>query len=322
MMADRDGLQAHSMRASTGEGDSLTSPALFTLDYIPAPPRLAAYATTFYHFCCDERDIRDVQPAAVGHVMVFLAGSGSMRFVTGRIDRSHGVSLMTPCSAAAEIAVDGPFHCIGAALSPLGWAALTGLHAGKWSDRLLPAREVLGAEIDALGESLVAAYRQNASGGELCERLGHFLAARLMPINPRHRAMIEAVTAWLGAGFDPPLSQLFGLTAYSPRQTQRLVERYFGLAPRELRRKYRALRIMALLALPGISDEEVALLVDHFYDQSHMIREIRHFAGRTPGRLAEERESILSALLDVRNFREIKPRVAPLPGEFGANDSQ
>lgn len=292
---------------------ALTPQGLFTLDYIAPPPELLPFCTTLYYFRCDERDIRDVQPAAVGHVMVFLAGSGAMNFVTGHSDRSHPVSLMTPCSAAAPIAVDGPFHCIGAALSPLGWAAMTGLHAGEWADRLLPAAEILGAETAALGDRLISAYRQGTPGTTLCGDLAAFLQTRIGPVNPRHAMLMQAVSEWLSAGLDPPISALFARSAYSPRQTQRLVERYFGLPPRELRRKYRALRIVALLAEPGISDEQVAALVDHFYDQSHMIREIRHFAGRTPGRLAGERDSILSALLDVRNFREIKPRVAPLP---------
>lgn len=303
-------------------GAVLTPPALFTLDYFPPPAGLASLITTFYHFRCDEREIRDVQPAAVGHVIVFLAGSGEMHFATGQIDPSHRVSLLTPSGAAAPIRVDGPFHCVGAALSPLGWAALTRLHAGIWSDRMLPAAQVLGLEVDEFGERLADAYGRGIAGAELCARLGAFLAGYMRPVNPRHAGLMQAVTAWLSESFDPPMAALFARSAYSPRQTQRLVERYFGLPPRELRRKYRALRIVALLAQPDISDAEVAALVDHFYDQSHMIREIRQFAGRTPGRLAEDRESILSALLDVRNFREIAPGVAPLPDGFGANDSQ
>ncbi len=315
--------QSPSIALSEGTAPvALTPPSLFTLDYFPPPPELLPFATVFYHFRCDERDIRDVQPAAVGHVMVFLAGSGEMHFATGRSERSHRVSLMTPCSAAAPITVAGPFHCIGAALSPLGWAALTGLHAGQWADRMLSAAQALGTEAEVLGEELVAAYRNGVSGADLCGRLGQFLAARLKPVNSRHIVLMKAVADWLSAGFDPPLSALFARSAYSPRQTQRLVERYFGLPPRELRRKYRALRIVALLAEPDVTDQQVAELIDHFYDQSHMIREIRHFVGRTPGRLADERDSILSALLDVRNFREIAPRIARLPGSYGANDSQ
>lgn len=305
----------------TGLTGALTSPALFALDYLPPPPALAGFVTTFYHFRCDEREIRDVQPAAVGHLIVFLAGKGVMRFASGRTDPSHPVSLLTPCGAAAPIEVAGPFHCIGAALSPLGWASLTGLHAGEWCDRMVPAGDHLGEEVEALGDALIADYRDGVGAQELCRRLADFLLERLKPVNPRHVALIQAVTAWLNSGFHPPIEELFDKSAYSRRQTQRLVERYFGLGPRELKRKYRALRIVALLGRPEVSDADVAALTDHFYDQSHMIREIRHFAGRTPGRLAAENESILAALLDVRNFREIRPQVASLPPTNSENDS-
>lgn len=311
--------------AERTEGDApsvaLTPTALFTLDYIDPPPALANLVTTFYLFRCDERDIRDIQPAAVGHLIVFLRGKGVMEFASGRTDPSHPVSLLTPCNAAVPIMVEGPFHCIGAALSPLGWAALAGLHAGEWADRMVAAREILGEEADKVGSRLTAAYRQGADAAELCAMLGDFLLGHLKPVNPRHAALMQVVAEWLGSSFDPAIDELHARSAYSARQTQRLVERYFGLPPRELKRKYRALRVAGMLAQPDLHDNEVALLTDMFYDQSHMIREIRHFVGRTPGRLADEGETILSALIDMKNYREITPQVAAMP-EISANDSQ
>lgn len=302
--------------------DSLTSPALMSLEYIAPPQGLEGFVTTFYHFRCDECEIRDVQPAAVGHVIVFLAGKGSVRFASGRTDPSHRISLLTPCNAAASIDVEGPFHCVGAVLSPLGWASLTGLHAGEWSDRLLAARDILGGAIDPLGERIIEDYREGADPAELCRRLGAFLLARLKPINTRHAALMQAVAGWLGSGFDPPLDNLFAASAYSPRQTQRLVERYFGLPPRELRRKYRALRVVAVLGQPDVPVETIAALTDHFYDQSHMIREIRHFVGRTPKQLSGGEDTILSAATGIRNYREVKPQFAAIPDRADANDSQ
>ena len=43
--------------------------------------------------------------------------------------------------------------------------------------------------------------------------------------------------------------------------------------------------------------------MEHFYDQSHLIREIGIFVGRTPSRLGGEDKPILNGLLDLRNFR-------------------
>ena len=294
--------------------DTLTPQALLQLDYIAPGAALAPFVTTFYHFRCDEREIRDMQPAAVGHVLVFLCGEGEMVFEHGRRDRSHRVSLLTPSSRAAPVEVEGPFHCIGAALSPLGWAALTGLHAGEWSDRLVPAEQVLGEAITATGERMRADYLAGRrSGIELCHELGRFLLPLIRPVNARHAALIRRIAEWLGSSLTPDLDTLVEGSGYSARQLQRLCERYYGLPPLRLVRKYRALRVVALLGQPDLADEQVAALVDEFYDQSHMIREIRTFAGRTPGRLAADPDSILSALLDARNFREITPQVAALP---------
>ena len=78
-------------------------------------------------------------------------------------------------------------------------------------------------------------------------------------------------------------------------------------------RKYRALRVVALLNDPSTTDEQVAELLNYFYDQSHLIREVRTFSGRTPSRFGDDQAPILEQLLSVRNFREIKPNVAALP---------
>lgn len=297
-----------------GADEALTPQTLLHLDYLPPGPVLAPFVTTFYYFRCDEREIRDVQPAAVGHVIVFLSGEGDMVFQGGRRDRSHRVSLLTPSSRAAAVEVEGPFHCVGAALSPLGWAALTGLHAGEWSDRLLPAEQVLGEGITALGERMRSDYHAGQRSAEdLCADLGQFILPLLQPVKQRHALLIRRVSEWLGTSLAPDLADLVEGSGYSARQLQRLCERYYGLPPLRLVRKYRALRVVALLGQPDLSDADVATLLDEFYDQSHMIREIRTFAGRTPGRLIGDNSSILNALLDVRNFREITPQVAKLP---------
>jgi methylphosphotriester-DNA--protein-cysteine methyltransferase len=285
---------------------ALTSPALIAVEYIAPPPEIAAHVTTLYHFRCDEPMIRDIQPAAVGQLCIFPHGKGEMRFAAGHRDPNHPVGLMTPLSRATPIVVDGPFHAIGAALTPLGWAALTGLHAGVHRDRLLPAGAVLGPEIDVLGEALIASYRAGTRTGPECAlAIGRFIAQHLKPIHPRHLALIAATGQWLSASFNPEVSDLEGTAGYSARQVQRLVERYFGLTPRALARKYRALRAAAMLATPHLSIEDEAEIGAAFFDQPHMIREITHFVGRTPARLSDQTTPYLAEMIDSRNLREL-----------------
>jgi AraC-like DNA-binding protein len=290
-----------------GDEAGLTSAALITIDYIEPAPQLAPYVTTLYHFRCDEPLIRDIQPAAVGQLCLFPHGTGEMLFAKGHRDPNHPVGLLTPLSRATPILVEGPFHAFGAALSPLGWAALTGLHAGDHRDRLLPAASVLGEEIDALGEQLLAAYRARTMTGRECAlAIGGYIEQRTRPINPRHLQLIGTVGQWLGASLNPEVDELIGAAGYSARQVQRLVEQYFGLTPRALARKYRALRAAALLSAPHLSLEDEAALAEAFFDQSHMIREIVHFVGRTPARLSDQTTPYLAEMIDQRNLRELK----------------
>ncbi|WP_379922840.1 helix-turn-helix domain-containing protein [Erythrobacter sp. R86502] len=291
-----------------GEDSMLTSPALIAIDYIAPPPQLAPFVTTLYHFRCDEPMIRDIQPASIGNLCLFPHGTGEMQFAQGHRDPNPPIGLMTPLSRATPIVVDGPFHAFGAALTPLGWAALTGLHAGQYRDRLLPASTLLGPAINEIGERLLADYREGALSGRDCARaVGDFIAQNLKPINPRHLELIAATGRWLAASFNPDVSALAGVAGYSARQVQRLVERYFGLPPRALARKYRALRAAALLSAPLLSLQDEAEIAEAFFDQPHMIREIAHFVGRTPARLSDPSTPYLSEMIGARNLRELNP---------------
>jgi AraC-like DNA-binding protein len=291
----------------TGEENSLTAPGLIAIDYIAPPPTLGPYVTTLYHFRCDEPLIRDIQPAAIGNLCLFPHGAGEMQFAGGHRDPNHPVGLMTPLSRATPIVVEGPFHAFGAALTPIGWAALTRLHAGQHRDRLLEASTVLGPEIDALGEQLLAGYRTGTLTGRECAMaIGAFIERRARPINPRHLELIAATGRWLSAAFNPEVSELAGTAGYSARQVQRLVEQYFGLTPRALARKYRALRAAALLSAPELSMEDESAIAEAFFDQSHMIREIAYFVGRTPARLTDQTTPYLAELIHAHNLRELQ----------------
>lgn len=291
----------------TGEvGFELTDGSLIHVDYIAPPAAISDYVTTLYHFRCDEPMIRDIQPASIGHLAIFPHGKGEMQFRAGHRDPNHEVAVMTPLSTANPIIVDGPFHAVGAALTPLGWAALTGLHAGEHRDRLRDAGEILGPQATEVGQDLIAHYRAGTMTGRECAlALGEFIGRSVKKINSRHAELIKVVNNWLGSSFNPELSDLLDRAAYSERQVQRLTERYFGLSPQALARKYRALRAAALLSFPKLTPEFEAELGEAFFDQSHMIREINRFVGRTPARLKGPDNPYLSEMIAPKNLREL-----------------
>lgn len=287
-------------------GFELTESSLIFVDYIAPPAAVSDYVTTLYHFRCDEPKIRDIQPSSVGHLAIFPRGTGEMHFREGHRDPNHEVAVMTPLSTATPIVVDGPFHVVGAALTPLGWAALTRLHAGESKDRLRHAGEILGDDVVEVGNHLNAQYRSGAMSGRECAlALGEYIGGKVKPINSRHADLIKVVNTWLGSSLNPDLADLLDKAAYSERQVQRLTERYFGLSPQALARKYRALRAAAYLSFPQLAPEFEAELGDAFFDQSHMIREINRFVGRTPARLKDPDSPYLSEMIAPKNLREL-----------------
>lgn len=289
----------------------LTASERIRLAYLPATDRLQPFVTTFYSLRCDDSEIQDCLPAAVGYLTVNLAGSGVLHFADGRTESSHEAMFLTPTSAAVRVAVQGPWHMIGAALSPLGWAALTGLHAGAVADRVLPASQVLGPPVDELAEQM-----RSAAGDAACTQiLADLISARLRTVNPRHVQVMGAIADWLSSDFDPPVTALQQQANYSMRQIERLCERYFGVPPKQLARKYRALRVAAMLQAPETSPEQVAALKDLYFDQSHLIRDMRRYLGRTPNRIFDGSAPLLTATSSMRGYREVRPNFARIPGD-------
>ncbi|UIP07269.1 helix-turn-helix domain-containing protein [Erythrobacter sp. SDW2] len=286
----------------SGEGAVGLIPGRVAIDYFDPPANLQRYVTTLFHFRCDEPAIQDIQPADVGKILLVLKGRG-VADIDGHADFPiPPFSLQSPTSMAVPFRFTEGFHSLGAALTPLGWAALTGLPADEHGNRIFSIEELLRDEapLESLRQRYVAgAIEQAAMVEELCA----FIAAHVKKVVARHAQLVESVVHWLGTSLDPELEALYAVSSYSRRQTQRLVERYFGLNPRALKRKYRAVRAAAILTSPETTDEQVTAVQEYFYDQSHLIREIGVFVGRTPSRLGGGDNPILNKLLDTRNFR-------------------
>lgn len=273
--------------------------------------------TTFFRMRCEDQFIRDVQPSSIGIFAAMARGSGTIHFLDGRAEPSHPLTLITPTSAAATFVVDGPWEVFGAMLSPIGWAGLTGLSAAKAGNRLHNARDLLPRPLVEAGEEILSNFR-DLTNEQLSETLSDALTASAKPLPGKHVAFIRTLSDWLAHSLSPQLADLLAKTEYSMRQVQRLTERYFGLTPQAVARKYRALRAAVLLSRPDATADDVMAVQDHFYDQPHMIREMRLFAGRTPARIADPDTPYLASFLSLRDFQGSTNRMAPIPSNLRA----
>lgn len=281
-------------------------PPPFSLEYFDPPPELSRHVLVLYHFASDAPLIEDLQPGALGQFLLFARGNGTIRFGE-RADCAETIAnLFSGFSTAAPFSIEGPWHAIGLSLSPLGWAALTSVPASEYIDRFFSAAELLGEEATIFGDELSARYcAGEITGKEASFAMADWVTPRLATIPAPHEKLIEQTIAWLCESLNPDLERLFASLAYSRRQAERLVERYFGFPPAALSRKYRAIRAASLLAKEDLSDHEEAAIADAFYDQPHMVREIRRYCGYTPSRLGGDGQPILKTLLQMKNFSRL-----------------
>lgn len=260
-----------------------------------------------FEFATEMPYLEDLQPGGLGQFVIFARGHGSTQLRGQTVTLDARGFVMSGFSVAAPFAIHGPWHAIGASISPLGWAALTGEPASDHIDRFVPVGELLGDEATDFCEGVANRYCDGSlSGKDACYEIADWLAGRLKPIPQRHERLIETTIGWMGSSLSPDLEELFGSLTYSRRQAERLVERYFGLPPAALARKYRALRAAALLAQEDLSDADEAALAEGFCDQPHMVHEIRRFCGYTPTRLGGEGQPILKTLLQLKNYSRLQ----------------
>lgn len=108
-----------------------------------------------------------------------------------------------------------------------------------------------------------------------------------------------------------PVTDFAASLETSKRTVERIVKRDYGLTPKQVARRARALDMAAALLGVAMEEEEAALRLRYF-DQPHLIREIRHFFGTTPKALKTSPHPLLRLNLEVRQARRLQA-LAMLP---------
>lgn len=189
--------------------------------------------------------------------------------------RVPDVSLFGPSSAACWSQSETG-TVIGAGITPIGWARLGSCSAADLANRVVPARNALGASV---GE-LAAALRSCADH----EKIPQIFNAWFLQLMGEPHRDEEAIVRLFAALLDPNIrtvGQLSGSVGLEPRTLERLSRKAFGFAPKLLLRRARFLRSLHALIHGGPGRR--ALAIDAGYtDYSHFIREAHEFLGMKP----------------------------------------
>ncbi|MCI4591011.1 helix-turn-helix domain-containing protein [Sphingobium sp. BYY-5] len=264
------------------------------LRYFAPPEHLRAYFGSLYLFTVTADQYSDATRADVPQLRFMLAGGGNYHFQDGAVMATPQVCLLGPTMGATRFALEGQARVLGISLLPAGWMSLHGGDANILADRLCDMATDRGSAYASLLDRL--RKMDDSQAEEMAALCWKELGRLTKPVRKATWALLGAVDAWLMDEGSPRIEALVETTELSPRQLARLTNKYYGAPPKLLARKYRALRCSARIALDGESWQQ---LCDEggFYDQSHFIREIKHFIGLTPHQLQTEPSAVAQLTL-------------------------
>lgn len=277
-----------------------------TLDYAVPPEDLREHLSVFYEFRADVPVFEDTDKADFAQFRFLLEGSGTYRFVDGHEQRAPAIQIVGATTGPTHVRVEGPIHMVGVGILPAGWPALLDFEASLLVNRVIDATELFGNALNGVADALRAA-------GSLEEKveIGSSLARSLMARgNSAAFDFTRIVDEWLESSPTPEIDALVAATGLSRRQVERRCNAYYGSPPKQLARKYRALK--ATIALARGDTEATTLLTEGFYDQSHFIREIKAFTGITPTTITDDLPTLVALTLKRTELRELSPRITKI----------
>jgi AraC-like DNA-binding protein len=255
---------------------------MLSLRHTP-PPALAPYIDCFWYSRGRQPQQRRQRALPSGRVdLVFNLQCDRIRTFRDANDTTgtclggaiiHGAqSRYFVLDACADV------HVLGVHFRAGGGAALLGLPASELTDRHVALEDVWGAHASRMREQLMAA-NEPASMFAILER--EFLRRMSLPllVHPAISFALRRLDTDLAA---TKVSALPKATGYSERRFGTLFNQAVGLSPKLYARVRRLGRVVEQIAAGEQQLIDVAL-ANGYYDQSHLNREFREFAGVTPG---------------------------------------
>jgi AraC-like DNA-binding protein len=287
--------EACGSNGNTGQAAAVPLTNQVALSYLAPPEDLASLFGPMYLFIADKAAVSDHTRADFAQIRFMLTGTGDYVFHDGRHVATPQCCMLGPTTAATRFEVVGPMRVAGISVLPLGWAALGAGDAGIVADNLFDLADRFGEGWADLHEHLSSI----ADAEDAAALVWPFLRSCIRRVSPAEAAFVAAVDLWLADERSPRVDALQDVTGLSSRQIARLCNRYYGSSPKYLARKYRALRCALILARDNIDWAD--LCDGAFYDQSHFIREFKHFIGLTPSQLRDEASLVIRLTMTRRD---------------------
>lgn len=241
---------------------------------------------------------------------IVLRGDWTADTADGSGHYGNEALLFGPHARHMPLTCTGPVIAIGVGLRPGALPLLADHSMAEMVNRI-----ERGDPLGLVETDLFAEYRADDEPEQWLRRIETRLRARIAALAPPPPDPIS--TAFELASFaDPnmPLTDFAEHQGISLRKLERLVKRDFGLTPKQVLRRARALDLAAQLC--GVADEEEAEeLLLRYFDQSHLIREFAAFFGTTPSAFRSAPRPLMTINLETRQARRLEELDRLLPGQ-------
>lgn len=242
--------------------------------------------------------------------MIRLQFSGEWTAQTADGLRRNGRAALFfgPQSHHMRVTVTGSFFSMGCALRPGTGHAVKGANASDFLNRIVTCDEIgMPGEmaLDVLETIDDPEARMTAMEDMIRQILMRPGVTEPDPVTVRFEML----------AFTAPSASIADFAAecgITQRQLERIIRRDFGMAPKQVLRRARALDMASHLR--GVADQaEAEDLILRYYDQSHLIRDFTQLFGMSPTQFVKRPQPILTLALESRQARrlELIERVPP-----------
>ena len=241
-------------------------------------------------------------------IRIQLAGQWTAETADGHLSLSRSALYCGPQTRRLPITVTGSFISVGVSLRPGASMILGGTRVGDYIDRFVPLDE-FGDEADRV----IGMYDALSTPEEWLQLLEDGIRESVAEHNAKPPDPITA--RFEDIAFTNPsisISEFARQCGVEKRRVERIIRRDFGLSPKQVLRRARALDIASHLR--GVADdEEGEELMLRYYDQSHFIHEFTKLFGMSPSQFVITPQPLLTLALESRQARRLEAmeRIAP-----------
>lgn len=201
----------------------------------------------------------------------------------GRMDWHHGFCGHVPPERGIIATSNGPVRCVMVNFYPSAFHRLFGTSVHEFNGRMVPPSVIVGDRI----ETIYSAMRKDPEPSamfdvlvafitELHEQVTHVPVSPILALEARIRHSKGIL----------PVRDMAASLGMSERQLQRRFKDEIGLSPKEFCSVVRFNHVYSHMQRTRRLDLDIALQCGYF-DESHMLKDLAYFLGRTPKRFAD-----------------------------------